>query len=83
MDTTSYYQRGNAKWGMENLSSGLNNISLIATNVLMVWPGGKKGPLSFKMLQINLYYLNDTYSSASLSLSHINAEKEKETNKPL
>lgn len=49
----------------------------------MVWPGGKKGPLSFKMLQINLYYLNDTYSSASLSLSLINAEKEKETNKPL
>lgn len=45
----------------------------------------EKGPLSFKMLQINLYYLNDTYSSASLSLSLslINAEKEKETNKPL
>lgn len=43
----------------------------------MVWPGGKKGPLSFKMLQINLYYLNDTYSSASLSLSSMQRKKRK------
>lgn len=38
--------------GMGNLSSGLNNISLIATNVLMVWPGGKKAPCLSKCYEL-------------------------------